>query len=194
MLEIRWHARGGQGAKTASQVLALAALARGAYVQAFPEYGPERSGAPMRAFNRIDEKKIRIHYNIYEPDVVVVIDDSLLNSASANVIDGLKPDGILLVNTKASPEEVRRRTGFPGRIMTVDADGIAARTGVGYANIPTLGALARAVAFPLELLAAELKKTLGKKAPEKLVRANLTALEEGYAQVSANGGEIAQEL
>jgi pyruvate ferredoxin oxidoreductase gamma subunit len=188
MLEIRWHARGGQGAKTVSQILALAALARGDYVQAFPEYGPERSGAPMKAFNRIDARKIRIHYNIYEPDVVVVIDDSLLSSESANVIDGLKPDGTLLVNTKASPEEVRRRTGFPGRIMTVDADGIAAQTGVGYANIPTLGALARAVDFPLELLAAELKKTLGKKVPERVIQANLTALREGYARVSANGG------
>ncbi len=195
MLEIRWHARGGQGAKTASQILALAALAQGNYVQAFPEYGPERSGAPMKAFNRIDERKIRIHYNIYEPDVVVVVDDSLLSSASANVIDGLKPEGTLLVNTKASPEEVRRRTGFPGKIMTIDADEIAARTGVGYANIPTLGALARAIDFPLELIGEELKKTLGKKTPEKTVQANLKALQEGYERLSVNGGgQIVQEL
>ncbi|MCR4404050.1 MAG: 2-oxoacid:acceptor oxidoreductase family protein [Candidatus Acetothermia bacterium] len=188
MLEIRWHARGGQGAKTVSQLLALAALARGNYVQAFPEYGPERSGAPVKAFNRIDDKKIRVHYNIYEPDVVVVVDDSLLNSETVKVTEGLKPEGILLVNTKISPAEVRRKTNFKGKIFTIDAEKIAESSGVGYANIPTLGALARAVDFPLEPLAEELKKMLGKKAPPEKVQANLAALQEGYERLSANGG------
>jgi len=187
MLEIRWHARGGQGAKTASQVLALAALAQGNYVQAFPEYGPERSGAPMKAFNRIDDRKIRIHYNVYKPDVVVVIDNSLLDSESVDVTEGLKPEGVLLVNTVASPEEVRRKTGFAGKILTIDAKGIAEETGARYPNIPALGALARAIDFPLEPLKAELQKLLGHKFSEKIVEANLAALEEGYERISRNG-------
>jgi pyruvate ferredoxin oxidoreductase gamma subunit len=186
MLEIRWHARGGQGAKTASQLLALAALAQGNYVQAFPEYGPERSGAPMKAFNRIDDKKVRIHYNIYEPDVVVVIDDSLLDSENVDVTEGLKPEGILLVNTKASPEEVRRKTGFTGKILTIDADGIAEEAGTRYPNVPALGALARAIDFPLEPLIVELEKLIGKKAP-KVLQANLSALKEGYGRLSLDG-------
>jgi len=187
MLEIRWHARGGQGAKTAAQLLALAALAQGNYVQAFPEYGPERSGAPMKAFNRIDERKIRIHYNVYEPDVVVVIDDTLLDSESVDVAEGLKPEGILLVNTEASPEEVREKTGFPGKILTIDADGIAEETGARYPNVPALGALARAIDFPLEPLQAELRNFLGHKFPEKVVQANLAALEEGYERIGKDG-------
>ncbi|MFQ6118235.1 MAG: 2-oxoacid:acceptor oxidoreductase family protein [Candidatus Bipolaricaulia bacterium] len=186
MLEIRWHARGGQGAKTASQVLALAALAQGNYVQAFPEYGPERSGAPMKAFNRIDERKIRIHYNVYEPDVVVVIDDSLLDSQ--DVTEGLKPEGILLVNTKASPEEVREKTGFSGKILTIDAKGIAEETGARYPNVPALGALARAIDFPLEPLKAEMRKLLEHKLSEKIVEANLAALEEGYNRNGQRAG------
>lgn len=180
MLEIRWHARGGQGAKTASQVLALAALAQGNFVQAFPEYGPERSGAPMKAFNRIDDKKVRIHYNVYEPDVVVVIDDSLLDSESVDVTEGLKPEGILLVNTVASPEEVRKKTGFAGKILTIDADRIAEETGAHYPNVPALGALARATDFPLEPLQREMRNLLGHKFSEKIVQANIAALERGY--------------
>jgi len=184
MLEIRWHARGGQGAKTAAQLLAQAALAQGNYVQAFPEYGPERSGAPMKAFNRIDGRKIRVHYNVYEPDVVVVIDDTLLDSQ--NVAEGLKPEGLLLVNTKASPEEVREKTGFRGRILTLDASGIAEETGARYPNIPALGALARAIDFPLEPLMEELERLMGKKGPEVL-QANLSALKEGYGRLSPEG-------
>lgn len=189
MLEIRWHARGGQGAKTASQILAQAALAQGNYVQAFPEYGPERSGAPMKAFNRIDDRKIRIHYNVYKPDVVVVIDDSLLDSQ--NVAEGLKPEGVLLVNTKASPQEVREKTGFTGRILTIDASGIAEETGARYPNVPALGALARAIDFPLELVITEMRDLLGHKFSEKVVQANLAALEEGYKGISEDGQRAA---
>lgn len=187
MLEIRWHARGGQGAKTASQILALAALGKGHFVQAFPEYGPERSGAPMKAFNRIDDRKIRIHHNIYEPDVTVVIDESLLASESVDVAQGLKGEGILLVNTEASPEEVRQKTGFSGKILTIDADGIARETGARFPNVPALGALARAIDFPLQPLLDELEKLIGKKVSEKIVQANLSALKEGYERLSLNG-------
>jgi pyruvate ferredoxin oxidoreductase gamma subunit len=103
MIEIRWHGRGGQGAKTVSQLLAGAALRHGHYVQAFPEYGPERSGAPVKAFNRLDTKEIRLHCSIYEPDIVVVLDPTLLSAKEARVTEGLKRHGILLVNTAQTP-------------------------------------------------------------------------------------------
>ena len=180
MLEIRWHARGGQGAKTASQALALAALAEGFYVQAFPEYGPERSGAPMKAFNRIAGERIKIHYNIYNPDIVVVVDDSLLDSESVDVTEGLRPDGVLLVNTRLSAEEVRKKTGFTGQVLTLDADRIAKEKGCRFANVPLLGALARVIDLPLERLQEEIKGLLGKKFAEKVVQANLDCLAAGY--------------
>jgi len=181
MLEIRWHARGGQGAKTASHVLALAALGEGFFVQAFPEYGPERSGAPMRVFNRVDARKIRLHHGIEEPDVVAVVDDSLLYSEGVELTEGLKEEGVLLVNGRLSPEEVRRQTGFAGKIVVVDASGIAKETGCRFANVPMLGAIARIVGLPLEAVKRELAAELGKKLPEEALRANLRALEEGYA-------------
>ena len=145
----------------------------------------------MKAFNRIDDRKIRIHYNVYKPDVVVVIDESLLNSESIDVTEGLKPEGILLVNTVDSPEEIRQKTGFSGKILTIDANGIAEETGSRYPNVPALGALARAIDFPLEPLKVEMKDLLGHKFPEKIVAANLASLERGY---QGKGGHHAQEL
>lgn len=183
MLEIRWHGRGGQGAKTVSQVLAQAALDEGHFVQSFPEYGPERSGAPVKAFNRIDKEKIKIHYNIYEPDVVVVIDNSLLNSKAVNVTEGLKADGVLLVNTEESLSQVKGKVGFQGRVLIVDANKIAQETGSRFANVPVLGALTKAINFPLEPIEKELKKTLTKKFADKVVEANLEALKRGYEDV-----------
>lgn len=141
----------------------------------------------MKAFNRIDDRKIRIHYNIYEPDVAVVIDQTLLDSESVDVAEGLKPQGILLVNTTASPEEIRGKTGFSGKILAVDASGIAKETGSRYPNVPALGALARAIDFPLEPLLKELEKLIGKKVPQKVLQANLAALKQGYQRLSVNG-------
>lgn len=184
MLEIRWHARGGQGVKTTSQVLAQAALAMGTYVQAFPEYGPERSGAPMKVFNRISGEQIKIHCNIYNPDIVVVVDDSLLGAENVDVTEGLRPDGVLLVNTRMSAEEVRAKTGFPGQIIVIDADKLAQETGCGFANVPLLGALARIIALPLEAVQREMGGLLGKKFSEKVVQANLAAIEAGYNSIS----------
>ena len=120
LVEIRWHGRGGQGAKTASLLLADAAFNTGKYIQGFPEYGPERMGAPITAYNRISDEKITIHSNIYEPDYVVVVDDSLLESV--DVTKGLKEEGAIVINTTKTPDEVRPLLkGYKGKVCTIDA-------------------------------------------------------------------------
>jgi len=182
MKEIRWHGRGGQGAKTASQLLADINLQEGKFVQSFPEYGPERSGAPIRAYNRVSDEKIRVHSGVDQPDVVAVVDPTLLEAA--NPTDGLDEDKILLVNTKMSPEEVRSKTGFSGEIMTVDASSIAKEAGSGYANIPTLGALVGALGTEYEIAEKEVRKALSKKLPEEIVDMNMEAFEVGYKKLN----------
>src|SRR3989338_8786448 len=127
MVEVCWHGRGGQGAKTASQFLGEAALETGKYIQAFPEYGPERAGAPMRAYTRISDEPIYIHSSVTDPDVVVVIDPTLLGYV--DVTEGLSDKGILLVSTEQSPAEIRKLTNFTkGKVGTVDASRIALET------------------------------------------------------------------
>ena len=119
-LEIRWHGRGGQGAKTAALLLADVAFKTGAYVQGFPEYGPERMGAPITAYNRISKEEIRVHSNIYTPDLVVVVDESLLESV--DVTAGLKEEGAIIVNTAKTPDEIiPHLKGYKGKVFTVDA-------------------------------------------------------------------------
>ena len=126
-VEIRWHGRGGQGAKTAALLLADVAFKTGRCVQGFPEYGPERMGAPITAFNRISEDRIRVHSNIYDPDYVVVVDETLLHSV--HVTDGLKKDGAIIINTPRSAREIRGLLrGYEGRIFTVDARQISEET------------------------------------------------------------------
>ena len=120
MVEIRWHGRGGQGAKTACLLLADAAFSSGKYVQGFPEYGPERMGAPITAYNRISDERCTVHSNIYDPDYVVVVDESLIETV--DVTKGLNPEGAIIVNTPKSPAEVRKDLGnYPGRVCTIDA-------------------------------------------------------------------------
>ena len=124
MIEIRWHGRGGQGAKTASLLLADAAFNTGKFIQGFPEYGPERMGAPITAYNRISDTPIRVHSNIYEPDYVVVVDDTLLEAV--DVTNGLKQEGGILINTNKQPEELRQcLNGYTGKIYTIDATKIS---------------------------------------------------------------------
>ncbi len=182
MKEIRWHGRGGQGAKTASQLLADINLQEGKFVQSFPEYGPERSGAPIKAYNRVSEEEIRVHSGVDEPEVVAVVDPTLLEAA--NPTEGLSEDGVLLVNTPKSAEEVKAETGFSGEIITVDASKLAEEAGSGYANIPTLGALVKVLGTDYEVAEAEVKKALSKKLPEEVVEMNLQALKLGYETVS----------
>ena len=139
-LEIRWHGRGGQGAKTAALLLADVAFKTGAYVQGFPEYGPERMGAPITAYNRISRNEIRVHSNIYTPDLVVVVDESLLESV--DVTAGLKKVGAIIVNTPKSAEEIRDElNGYEGNVYTVDARRISVEAlGKYFPNSPMLAA------------------------------------------------------
>lgn len=138
--EIRWHGRGGQGAKTAALLLADAAFKTGKYVQGFPEYGPERMGAPITAYNRISDQPIRVHSNIYTPDLVAVVDETLLHSV--DITDGLKEDGAVIVNSPKSPEEIRPMLkGYKGKVYTVDARKISVEAlGKYFPNSPMLAA------------------------------------------------------
>lgn len=143
MIEIRWHGRGGQGAKTASLLLADAAFNTGKYVQGFPEYGPERMGAPITAYNRISAERCTVHSNIYFPDYVVVVDETLLSAV--DVTNGLKEDGAIIINTSKSPDEVRPKLkGYKGRVCTIDARMISEETlGKNFPNTPMLGAVVK---------------------------------------------------
>lgn len=139
-LEIRWHGRGGQGAKTAALLLADVAFKTGQYVQGFPEYGPERMGAPITAYNRISKEVIRVHSNIYTPDLVVVVDETLLHSV--DVTAGLKEEGAIIVNTPKSAEEIKPLlNGYKGKVFTVDARRISVEAlGKNFPNSPMLAA------------------------------------------------------
>ena len=120
MVEIRWHGRGGQGAKTASLLLADAAFYTGKYVQGFPEYGPERMGAPITAYNRICDERFTIHSNIYDPDYVVVMDETLLSTV--DVTKGLKEEGAIIINSEKTPEQIKDALkGYRGRVCVVNA-------------------------------------------------------------------------
>lgn len=139
-LEIRWHGRGGQGAKTAALLLADVCFKTGAYVQGFPEYGPERMGAPITAYNRISRTQIRVHSNIYTPDLVVVVDETLLHSV--NVTAGLKEEGAIIINTAKPVEEIiPLLNGYKGDVYVVDARTISVETlGKNFPNSPMLAA------------------------------------------------------
>ena len=142
-IEIRWHGRGGQGAKTASLLLADTAFNTGKYVQGFPEYGPERMGAPITAYNRISTEPIKAHSNIYEPDYVVVVDDSLLKVV--DVTAGLKKDGAIVINTTKSGEDIRPLLkGYEGKVYTIDARAISEKAlGKYFPNTPMLAAIVK---------------------------------------------------
>ena len=186
-VEIRWHGRGGQGAKTAALLLADVAFKTGQNVQGFPEYGPERMGAPITAFNRISSEKIRVHSNIYEPDYVVVVDETLLHSV--NVTDGLKKEGAIIINTPRSKEEVLPQlNGYEGRVVTIDARAISEQTlGRNFPNTPMLAATV-AVTKVLERdqfindMRASFEHKFAKK-PE-VIEGNMKALEMAYEAVS----------
>jgi pyruvate ferredoxin oxidoreductase gamma subunit len=184
LIEIRWHARGGQGAKTAGELLAGAALGTGQYFQAFPDYGPERMGAPIRAYTRISSKAITIHSQIDEPDVVLVLDPTLLGAVP--VTEGLSEEGTLVVNTSMSPAETRKVTGFKtGTVFTVDASHIAIEElGREITNTPMLGAFARATGiFDIDDLAEQVRTWFGKKLSPGMIEANIRALRRAAEHV-----------
>ena len=143
MIEIRIHGRGGQGAVTSAELLALAAIGEGRYAQAFPSFGPERRGAPVQAFVRMDDQPIRVRAEVRQPDVVAVLDSGLLDIV--NVTDGLKDSGTIVVNTKKPSEEIKARYGDRWRVAAVDASTIARETiGVPIVNTTMIGAILRA--------------------------------------------------
>lgn len=143
LLEIRWHGRGGQGAKTAALLLADVAFSTGMYVQGFPEYGPERMGAPITAYNRLSRKQIRVHSNICSPDMVVVADETLLDSI--DVTKGLKEDGAVIVNSTREKEELRSKlNGYQGSLYTIDARRISIEAlGKYFPNSPMLASVVK---------------------------------------------------
>ena len=143
LIEIRWDGSGGQGAKTASLLLADAAFNTGKYIQGFPEYGPERMGAPMTAYNRISTTPIRVHSNVYEPDYVVVVDDTLLSAV--DVTSGLKEDGAILINTTKTIDEIKPLLkGYNGSVYTIDARKISVDAlGRYFPNTPMLAAIVK---------------------------------------------------
>ncbi len=182
-IEIRWHGRGGQGAKTAALLLADVAFKTGQNVQGFPEYGPERMGAPITAYNRISSDKIRVHSNIYHPDYVVVVDETLL--ASVDVTAGLKKTGAIIINTPKSKEEVMDELGgYEGRVYTVDARKISVETlGKNFPNSPMLAAaVAVSSIMPREKFIHEMKASYQHKFAKKpeVIDGNMKALERAY--------------
>lgn len=185
MVAIRWHSRAGQGAVTAAETLASAALREGRHVQAFPEFGPERMGAPLRAFNRISSSPIRIHGVVEEANVVIVVDPSLLGAVPVD--EDVAPAGVIVVNTVQSPAEVRQRLDLNGqRLACVDATRIAVECfGLQKPNTPMLGAVARATGLVrLESILIEVEETFSKKFSTRIVEGNLNAVRRAYEEVS----------
>ena len=178
MLEIRWHGRGGQGAVTSVEMLALTAIGEGKYAQGFPSFGPERRGAPVAAFNRIDDKQIKVRSAVYNPDAVVVLDSSLVTLV--NVTEGLKPDGTLIVNTSKSPQELKKELNFKGRVATVDASKIAwEELGVPITNTTMLGALIKALDIvKLDSVKDPIEHRFG-----RIAQKNLAALKRAHKEV-----------
>ena len=187
LIEIRWHGRGGQGAKTASLLLADAAFNTGKYIQGFPEYGPERMGAPITAYNRISTKPITIHSNIYEPDYVVVVDDSLLESV--DVTAGLKEDGAIVINTTKNGDEIKASLkGYHGDIYTIDARKISLETlGKYFPSTPMLAAIVHVTGIMndedfLADMEGSFKHKFAKK-PE-VIEGNMKAIEIALKEVN----------
>ena len=186
LIEIRWHGRGGPGAKTASLLLADAAFNTGKYIQGFPEYGPERMGAPITAYNRISDNPIRIHSNIYEPDYVVVVDDTLLDAV--DVTAGLSKDGAIVINTTKGKEEIEPKLhNYQGAIYTIDARKVSMETlGKYFPNTPMLAAIVKVAGIMdekdfLEDMKGSFKHKFAKK-PE-VIEGNMKALELALQEI-----------
>ncbi|MGB9622184.1 MAG: 2-oxoacid:acceptor oxidoreductase family protein [Brevinematia bacterium] len=183
--DIRIHGRAGQGAKTAAQLIAESAIDVGMYAQSFPEFGAERTGAPMKAYSRISKDKIDVHYQIDNPDIVVVMDESLFNAES--VLEGIKDDGIVVVNTPLKPEEVRKRYNIPSniKVYTLDATGIAIDLfGKNFANMPLLGVIVKLTGFiNPEKVKEVIRKKFMKKLGEEGVNKNILAFERGINEI-----------
>ena len=187
LIEIRWHGRGGQGAKTASLLLADAAFNTGKYIQGFPEYGPERMGAPITAYNRISNSPITIHSAIYEPNYVVVVDDTLLDTV--DVTAGLKEDGAIVINTTNDAETLKKKlNGYKGRIYTIDARSISIDAlGKYFPNTPMLAAIVKVSGvIPEDQFLADMEGSFKHKFAKKpeVIDGNMKALKNTLEKVN----------
>ncbi|MFA5793646.1 MAG: 2-oxoacid:acceptor oxidoreductase family protein [Candidatus Brocadiia bacterium] len=198
LTEIRWHARGGQGTLLAARTLARVAIKEGKYAQGMPEFGAERMGAPVRAYNRISDQKLFMYFAISNPDVVIVLDPTLLSFV--NVTEGLPKSGIVLVNTALSPEEIKKKLNLKdGKTATIDATGISIATlRRPMPNTPMLGALLKLLeiradglkdkaavknTIKMDSLLADVQETFAGKFSPKVVEANITSIKRGYQEL-----------
>ena len=186
LVEIRWHGRGGQGAKTAALLLADVAFSTGLYVQGFPEYGPERMGAPITAYNRLSANKIRVHSNIYDPDYVVVVDETLLESV--DVTKGLKEDGAIIINTSQRKDSLLPLlNGYKGNVYTIDARKISITAlGKYFPNSPMLAAIVKVSGImDDETFLEEMRKSYAHKFASKpeVIEGNMMALSLALEEV-----------
>ncbi|MBO5198552.1 MAG: 2-oxoacid:acceptor oxidoreductase family protein [Lachnospiraceae bacterium] len=187
LIEIRWHGRGGQGAKTAALLLADVAFGTGKYVQGFPEYGPERMGAPITAYNRISDKAIRVHSNIYNPDYVVVVDDSLLDDV--DVTKGLKKEGAIVINTEKAKEEIiPKLKGYEGKVYVIDARKVSiAALGKYFPNTPMLASIVKVSGImEEELFLKEMQHSFEHKFASKpeVIEGNMKALRMALSELA----------
>jgi pyruvate ferredoxin oxidoreductase gamma subunit len=184
--EVRWHGRGGQGAVTASKLLATSALAEDKYIQAFPEYGPERMGAPIQSYTRISDMPITIHCHVTNPDMVVVLDPTLIGPV--DITEGLTEDGIIVVNTSESPANIRKKLNLKKKkIFTVDASKIASEElGRPMPNTPMIGALVKATGLlKLNNVIEDIKKKFAGKFSQKIIDGNVNAINRAYQEVKS---------
>jgi pyruvate ferredoxin oxidoreductase gamma subunit len=184
-VEIRWHGRGGQGTVTAAKVFADACLSGGRYIQAFPEYGPERAGAPLRAYNRVSSRELRIHCPVLKPDIVVIVDATLLDGI--DVTEGAPDNAVFIVNTGMEPMQIRDKLKAKPtqKVYTVDGTKIALETlGRPMPNAPMVGALSRVSGIvSLQAILEDTKKNFGKKFSQKIIDGNIEATKRGYEEV-----------
>ena len=188
LTEILWHARAGQGAVTAAKLVAETALFEDRYMQAMPEYGPERTGAPLKAFTRISDEPIEVSNNIENPEIVVVLDETLMDLL--DVTEGLKPDGAIILNTTLSAADARIKLGVPDtvRVAAIDASGIAMDTiKRNIPNTPIVGALAKVEpVISVDSIKGQLQRSFGKKFAQEMIDANLTSVDRAYEEVEVS--------
>lgn len=182
VLEVRIHGRGGQGGKTAAQFIAESGMDEGKYVQAFPEYGPERSGAPVTAYARISDEQIRLYQPVHNPDIILVIDPTLIGSI--DVTEGAKEDSVVIVNTSKSPDEMKKELDFDN-VHTVDATKISIEaTGVNKPNVPILGAMIKITdAISIESVENKIRQKFEKKLGAEKTQATVDAIRRAYDEV-----------
>lgn len=186
LLEVRWVGRGGQGAVTAAKMLAESAIAEGKFIQAFPEFGPERMGAPVRSFTRISEKPISVHCQITEPDISVLLDPTLIGVV--DITEGVGKNGIIIVNTKDTPRELREKLGLKDRkLYTVDASGISTeKLGRNMPNTSMVAAVAKVSGIlSIDSIIRSFQSEYSQKFKDEIVKANIDAMRIAYEQVKA---------